>query len=86
MILAICRPAPGADADAFAALLAQEGAALRALAAAGVLTSAWTTGRPGAILVLDADAPTAERELQELPLARAGLMDAELQEIHPIPL
>ena len=58
LMLVICRPAADADLAGFGQVLTEEFAALRRLKAAGVLTQAWSPGRPGAVLMLEAaDAP-----------------------------
>jgi hypothetical protein len=53
-------------------------AALRRLRQSGALTNAWSPGRPGAILMLDADIDDAEDLISALPLARAGMLDYEI--------
>lgn len=86
VILAVCRPAAGADPGAFAAALPAEATALRELARAGTLVQAWTTERPGAVLLIDADRATAEHLLHGLPLARSGLLEFEALTVAPLAL
>jgi muconolactone delta-isomerase len=86
-VLVICRPVPGGDQDEFRRLVLGETAALRDLKAKGILTEAWSPGRPGAVLVLDvADVPAAARLVAEFPLVRAGLITTEFIPLNPINL
>lgn len=64
-----------------------ETAALRELTGRGILTSAWTPGRPGAVLMVDLpDANGAARLAASLPLAQAGLITTEIIPLHPMEL
>jgi muconolactone delta-isomerase len=78
VVLVICRPAADVNMQAFARLLPDEMEALRRLRQSGALTNAWSPGRPGAILMLDADIDDAEDLISALPLARAGMLDYEI--------
>ena len=51
--LVICRRVADRDLNAFARLIAEEGAVLRKLQVDGVLTEAWSPGGPGAVLMLE---------------------------------
>jgi len=85
MFLVICRRTPDGDTDAFARLLAAEGAVLRKLQVGGILTSAWSPGGPGAVLMLELpDQAAAERITSELPLAAAGLISTEVIPLKPL--
>ncbi len=85
--LVICRPAPDTDESLFARLLAEELAAMRSLKADGTLVQAWSPGRPGAVLMLEAaDLAAATSVAAGLPLAAAGLIAAELIPLHPVNL
>lgn len=87
LILAICRPAEGADPAEFQRLLPAEAAALRELKSSGALAGAWSPGRPGAVLMLNvADEAEAARLTADLPLARAGLISTELVPMRPLSL
>lgn len=85
LILVVCRPAEAADQQAFRQLVPAEAVALRELKDSGVLTSAWSPGRPGAVLMLDLpDAAEAARLVAGLPLARAGLITTEITALYPM--
>lgn len=84
--MVLCTPVEGADMGAFRALLGEEADHLRALRDRGVLTSAWSPGRPGAVLLLDLDAEAASELAADLPLARAGLLATEVLALTPIEL
>ena len=87
LMLVICRPAPGADLARFGQLLTEEFAALRRLKADGVLTQAWSPGRPGAVLMLAAaDAAAAGAVVADLPLVTAGLITTEVIPLQPVEL
>jgi hypothetical protein len=58
-------------------------AALRSLKAAGTLREAYSPGGPGAVLIFDGEPPAVEAAVASLPLVDAGLIDAELIELHP---
>ena len=86
-VLVICRPVPDADQACFGQLLTAELAALRDLKAAASLTGAWSPGRPGAVLMLEAPGvPEAARLAASLPLAAAGLISTEIIPLHPLEL
>lgn len=53
-ILVVCRPVPDIDQSEFRRIVPAESAALRELREQGVLANAWTPGRPGAVLILEA--------------------------------
>jgi hypothetical protein len=85
--LVICRPVPAADETLFGRTLAEEIAAMRSLKAAGALSQAWSPGRPGAVLMLEAADLTAASSLAAgLPLAAAGLITTEIIPLHPVDL
>ena len=87
LILVICRPAPDADLARFGQLLTEEFAALRRLKAAGVLTQAWSPGRPGAVLMLEAaDVAAAGAVVADLPLVTVGLITTEIIPLQPVEL
>ena len=87
LILVICRPAEDADQAEFCRLLPAEAAALRQLKNSGVLTAAWSPGRPGAVLMLDVPGEgEAARTVAALPLAKAGLISTEITPLHPMDL
>jgi muconolactone delta-isomerase len=83
--LVICRRAPDGDTDAFARLVASERDVLRKLHRDGILTSAWSPGGRGAVLILDLpDQVAVERVTSDLPLAAAGLITTEVIPLHPL--
>ena len=82
-VLVLCRPRPGVDRDQIAPHAPSEMAALRALKAAGTLLEAYSPGGPGAVLIFDGERPAVEATVASLPLIHAGLIDAELIELHP---
>lgn len=82
--LAICRPRAYADLSTFAKHLPAEGEALCKLSQRGLLREAYSPGRPGAVLIFDADHDTTARLLAELPLAVAGVLDIELIPLTPL--
>ncbi len=87
LILVICRPAEAADQAEFRRLVLAETAALRDLKGSGVLTGAWSPGRPGAVLMFDVpDEAEAARLTAGLPLAQAGLISTEIIPLHPLDL
>jgi len=60
---------------------------LRDLKSSGVLTGAWSPGRPGAVLMLDApDEAEAARLMAGLPLVQAGLISHDIIPLHPLDL
>ncbi len=83
--LVICRRAADGDTEAFARLVASERAVLRKLHGDGILTSAWSPGGAGAVLILDLpDQVAVERITSALPLAAAGLITTEVIPLHPL--
>ena len=53
----------------------------------GILTEAWSPGRPGAVLILDVpDEAEAGRLVAQFPLVQAALISTELVPLHPIEL
>jgi hypothetical protein len=65
--------------DRFGALIPEEGQALRRLRSQGSLLEAWSPGKPGAVLIVEA-ASEAEGAsvIAELPLSVAGLIEFDL--------
>jgi len=60
---------------------------MREQKARGILTGAWSPGRPGAVLMLQtADAEAAAGILAGFPLVEAGLITTEIIPLHPIDL
>jgi len=87
LMLVICRPAPDADLARFGQLLSEELAALRRLKDEGVLTQAWSPGRPGAVLMLEVpDVAAAATVTAGLPLRTAGLITTEIIPLQPVEL
>ena len=84
-VLVICRPRPGVQPGDIAARAAAELAALRELQADGALAGAYSPGGPGAVLIFEASQLAVETALAGLPLAREGLIDTEVVELHPFP-
>jgi muconolactone delta-isomerase len=85
--LVICRPDPGGDPEEFARLVPFETEKLRELAAAGKLTGAWTSGRPGAVLMLEAaDEDEIASILATLPLVQADEITTEIIPLYAIDL
>jgi hypothetical protein len=82
-VLVLCRTRPGVDRDQIAPHTAAEMGALRSLKAAGTLLEAYSPGGPGAVLIFDGERPVVEAAVASLPLIDAGLIDAELIELHP---
>jgi uncharacterized protein with GYD domain len=86
-VLVVCRPVPGIGQSEFRRIVPAEGAALRALKEQGVLANAWTPGRPGAVLVLEAGTgDEAAAIAAALPLAAAGLITTEVIPLSPMNL
>ena len=86
-ILVVCRPVPDSDQSEFHQLVPAEGAALRELKERGVLANAWTPGRPGAVLVLEAGTEDEAAAIAAaLPLAMAGLITTEVIPLYPMSL
>ena len=86
-ILVVCRPVRDGDQTEFRRLVPAEGAALRELKESGVLSNAWTPGRPGAVLMLDVGTEDdAAAIVAALPLAAAGLITTEVIPLHPMTL
>ena len=87
LILVICRPAEGADQAEFRRLVLAETAALRDLKGSGVLTGAWSPGRPGAVLMFDVpDEAEAARLTAGLPAGAGRLISTEVIPLHPLDL
>jgi len=85
--LVICRPAAGGDPDEFNRLIPFETEVMREQKARGILTGAWSPGRPGAVLMLEAaDAEAAGQILAGFPLVEAGLISTEIIPLHPFDL
>lgn len=86
-ILVVCRPVRDGDQAEFRRLVPAEGAALRELRERGVLVNAWTPGRPGAVLILEAGTEDdAAAVAAALPLASAGLITTEVIPLYPMNL
>ncbi|HEX7164083.1 MAG TPA: hypothetical protein VF223_22945 [Trebonia sp.] len=86
-ILIVCRPVPGIDQSEFRRIVPAESAALRELRERGILANAWTPGRPGAVLMLEAGTEDEGAAIAAaLPLAEAGLITAEVIPLHPMNL
>ena len=84
-VLAICRPRVGAEPAELARLVADEVDHLEMLREGGTLLEAYRPGGPGAVLILEAaDLDEAQSAVRALPLAAAGLIDAELIILHPL--
>ena len=81
--LVLCRPRPGVDRDQIAPHAAGEMAALRPLKAEGTLLEAYSPDGPSALLIFDGERPVVEAAVACLLLVHAGLIDAELIELHP---
>jgi muconolactone delta-isomerase len=85
--LVICRPAEGGDQDEFKRLVPSETAALQELKAKGLLTEAWSPGRPGAVLMLDVPDEMAVASLvAAFPLVQAAMITTEIIPLHLIDL
>ena len=85
--LVICRPAAGGDPDDFQRLVPFETEVMREQKERGTLTGAWSSGHPGAVLMLEvADAEAAARVLAAFPLVEAGLISTEVIPLQPIDL
>ena len=77
----------GGDQAESGRVVPAETAALRELTGRGILTSAWTPGHPGAVLMVDLpDATGATQLVTRLPLAQAGLITNEIIPLHPMEL
>ena len=85
--LVICRPAAGGDPVEFERLVPFETEVLRERKADGTLTGAWSPGRPGAVLMLEAaDDDEAASILATFPLVQADEITTEVIPLHPIDL
>ncbi|HEY8729280.1 MAG TPA: hypothetical protein VIL94_06830 [Acidothermaceae bacterium] len=85
--LVICRPSPGYDPAEFAQRLPEEAAVLRWQKEQGVLVDVWSPGGPGAVLMIEAaNRDSAAGFAAALPLRGAGLVTAEVIELHPVQL
>jgi hypothetical protein len=83
--LAICSPRDQSPKDRFSAMVLEEAEALRRLKSRGILVEAWSPGRPGAVLIIEAASESeAEGILGELPLAAAELIDIDLTPLHDL--
>jgi muconolactone delta-isomerase len=71
--------------DRFGALVLDEAEALRSLKSQGSLEEAWSPGRPGAVLILEATSESEAGDIvARLPLAVAGLIEFELTPLHDL--
>ena len=79
---------PGAGTPIeFNRLVPFETEAMREQKARGTLTGAWSSGHPGAVLMLEvADAAAATAILAGFPLVEAGLISTEIIPLHPVEL
>jgi muconolactone delta-isomerase len=93
--LVICRPAllsppsppQAGDLEEFKRLVPFETEVLREQKAKGTLTGAWSPGRPGAVLMLEAaDEDEAATILATFPLVQADEITTEIIPLHPIDL
>ena len=85
--LVICRPAAGGDPEEFQRLVPFETEVLREQKAKGTLTEAWSSGRPGAVLMLEAaDEDETANILATFPLVQADEITTEIIPLHPIDL
>jgi hypothetical protein len=85
--LIICRPAGGGDPDQFKRLVPFETEVLREQKERGTLTGAWSPGRPGAVLMLEAaDEQAAAGILAGFPLVEAALISTEIIPLYPVDL
>ena len=85
--LVICRPAAGGDPEEFQRLVPFETEVLREQKANGTLTGAWSSGRPGAVLMLEAaDEDETASILATFPLVQADEITTEIIPLHPIDL
>jgi hypothetical protein len=86
-ILIVCRPVPDIDQSEFRRIVPAESAALRELKDRGVLANAWTPGRPGAVLMLEAGTEDEGASIAAaLPLAAARLITTEAIPLYPMNL
>ena len=82
-VLVPCRPRPGVDRDQTAPNAAGEMAALRSLKAEGPPARGLPAGWAGRGADPRWRALVVEAAVASLPLRHAGLIDAELTELHP---
>lgn len=83
----VCRPVPDNDQSDFRRLVRAETAARRELKERGVLANAWTHGRPGAVLILEAGTEDEAGAITAaLPLAAGGLITTEVIPLYPMNL
>ena len=83
----LCRPAAAGDPDLISRLVPFETESLREQKERGTLPGAWSPGRPGAVLMLEAaDEQAAAGILAGFPLVEAALITTEIIPLHPIDL
>ena len=82
-ILVICRPRADVTGADIAAHAPAEMTDLARLRSDGILAEAYSPGGPGAILIFEASRDTVDSTVASLPLARGGLIDTEIIELHP---
>jgi uncharacterized protein YciI len=83
--LVICSPRGQSSADRLAALVPDEADALRELKSEGTLVDAWSPGRPGAVLIIEAASESdADGVVARLPLAVAGLIETTLTPLYDL--
>jgi hypothetical protein len=83
--LVLCRAKPDVTREQIAPHGPEEMAALQALKATGGLLQAYSPGGPGAVLIFDGERSSVDEAIASLPLIQAGLIDAEVTELHPFP-
>jgi hypothetical protein len=83
-ILVVCSPREGIDpATEIMPLAGDEMEALQALRDRGLLREAYSPGGPGAVLMFEGARAEVDRALEELPMIRAGAIQAVVTELHP---
>ena len=82
-IMVICRPRAGVTGAGIATHGPAEMADLARPQEDGILAEAYSPGAPGAILIFQASRERVDRAVASLPLARAGMIDTEIIELHP---
>ena len=85
--LVLCRPVNDSAQDQMARYGRRELEALRELRDHAGLTESYSPGRPGAVLIFEADdADDVERSLAILPMRDAGLITTEVIPLHHLDL
>jgi hypothetical protein len=83
-VLVICSPRPGVAPGQIVAHVPAEMVALRQLKSDGRLLEAYSPGGPGAILIFDDEPAAVGSAVAALPLAREGLIETQIIELHPL--